>query len=72
MEVPDPPVILVKVRVHDRLVELVDTARVTVAANPLKGATVIVEAAATPAFTVILVGLDVIVKSWTWKTTAAE
>ena len=57
VEVPDPPAILVEVRVHDKLVELVVTARATVPANPFTGATVIAEAAATPVFTVTLVGL---------------
>jgi hypothetical protein len=56
-EVPEPPAIEVADRVHDRFVELVVTARVTVAAKPLRGATVIVEVPATPAFTVTLVGL---------------
>jgi hypothetical protein len=55
--------ILVEVRVQDRLVEFVVTARVTVPAKPLTGATVIVEVPATPALTVTLVGLAAIVKS---------
>jgi hypothetical protein len=63
--VPEPALTLVEVRVHDRLVELVVTARVTVPAKPFTGATVIVEVPATPALTVTLVGLAVIVKSWT-------
>jgi len=49
-------------RVHDRLVEFVVTARVTVPVKPLTGATVMVEVPATPAFTVTLVGLAVMVK----------
>jgi hypothetical protein len=57
VDVPEPPTIDVEVRVHDKLVELVVTAIATVPANPFTGATVIVEAAATPAFTVTLVGL---------------
>jgi hypothetical protein len=64
VELPEPPTILVKVRVHDRFVELVVTAKVTVPANALTGATVIVEVPATPALTVTLVGLAAIVKSW--------
>jgi hypothetical protein len=71
VEVPDPPVMLVELRVHDRLVELVVTARPTVPANPLTGATVIVEVPATPVFTVTLVGLAVKVKFCTWNTTVA-
>lgn len=63
VDVPDPPEILVEDRLQDRLVELVVTARLTVPLNPLSGAIVIVEAAATPAFAVTLVGLALIVKS---------
>jgi hypothetical protein len=63
VDVPDPPTIDVEASVQDRLVEFVVTARVTVPAKPFNGATVIVEVPATPAFTVILVGLAVTVKS---------
>jgi hypothetical protein len=55
-----------ELRVHDRLVEFVATTRLTVPANPLIGETVIVEVPATPTFTVTLLGLADIVKSWTW------
>jgi hypothetical protein len=48
---------------HDRLVELVVTARVTVPANPLMGATVIVEVAGERALPVTPVGLAERVKS---------
>jgi hypothetical protein len=65
VEVPDPPVIEVEVRVHDKLVELAVTARVTVPAKPLSRATVIVDVPATPAFTVTPVEFAAIVKSWT-------
>ena len=65
VEVAEPPVILVEDNVHDRLVELVVTARVTVPAKPFTGATVIVEVPVTPAFTVTLVVLAVTVKSCT-------
>jgi hypothetical protein len=65
VEVPDPPVILVEVRVHDKLVELVARPRVIVPVKPFTGATVMVETPATPAFTVTLVRLAEIVKSWT-------
>jgi len=61
VEVPEPPVMLVAERVHDRFVEFVVTARVTVPAKPFTGATVIVEVPATPAFTVTLVTLAVTV-----------
>jgi hypothetical protein len=71
VEVPDPPVMLVEDNVHDRLVELVVTARPTVPAKPFNGATVMVEVPATPVLTVTLVGLAVTVKSWTWNTMLA-
>ena len=54
---------LVEVSVQERFVEFVVTTRVTVPANPLTGATVMVEVPATPAFTVRLVGPVAIVKS---------
>lgn len=69
---PDPPVMVPGLRVHDRLVELVVTSRLTVPANPLIGVTTIVEVPATPAFKVTLPGLADIVKSWTWYATVAE
>jgi hypothetical protein len=56
---------LLAVRIQDRLVELVATARVTVPAGPLRGTTVIVDIPATPVLTVALAGLAVTVKSWT-------
>jgi hypothetical protein len=71
VDAPEPPTILVEESVHDRLVELVVTARPTVPANPLTGATVIVEVPATPVLTVTLVGLAVKVKFCTWNTTVA-
>ncbi len=63
VDVPDPAAILVEDRLQDRLVELVVTAKVTVPVNPLSGAIVIVEVAATPAFAVTLAGLALMVKS---------
>jgi len=71
VDVPEPPAMLVDESVHDRLVEFVVTARVTVPAKPFTGATVIVDVPVTPAFTVTLVALAVTVKSWTWNTTFA-
>jgi hypothetical protein len=65
VEVPEPPVIVVDDSVHDRLVELVVAAKVTVPVNPFTGATVIVEVPVAPALTLLLVGLEVTVKSWT-------
>jgi hypothetical protein len=43
VDVPEPPVMLVEEREHDRLDELVVTERVTVPAKPFKGDTVIVD-----------------------------
>ena len=71
VEVPEPPEMLVALRVQVRFVELVMTTRVTVPVKPLTGATVIVEVPATPALTVTLVALAVTVKSWTWYVTVA-
>lgn len=48
---------------HERLVELVETASATVPLKPFRGATVIVEFRTSPAFTITVVGLAVIVKS---------
>ncbi len=45
--------------------------RATVPVNPFTGATVIVEVAGAPVFTLTLVGLAVIVKSFTVTVTAA-
>jgi len=61
MEVPEPPATLVELNVHDRLVELAVTARVTVPAKPFTGATVIVEVPATPVLSLTLIGLAVTV-----------
>jgi hypothetical protein len=62
------PVTLVGLRVHEVLLVV----RLTTPANPLMAVTVIVEVAADPTLTVTLVGLAVIVKSWTTKVTVAE
>jgi hypothetical protein len=73
LEVPEPPVMVVGLNKHTKLVELVVTARVTVPANPVgPGATVIVDVPRTPAFWVALVGLAVTVKSWNVKVTVVE
>jgi hypothetical protein len=63
VEVPDPPVILVEERVHDRLVEFEVTARVTIPVKPFIGATLMLEVRMAPAFTVTLVGLALTLKS---------
>ena len=72
VDVPEPPLILVALRVHERLVELVVTDNVTVPLKPFDGATVIVEVPATFTFTFTLVVLTDTVKSWTWYVTVAE
>jgi hypothetical protein len=51
------------VRVHVRPAGDTVLVRVTVPVNPFTGATVMVEVAATPTFTLALVGLAVTVKS---------
>jgi hypothetical protein len=72
VEVPDPPVILVEERVHDRLVEFVVTARVTIPVKPFIGATLMLDVLIAPAFTVTLVGLALTLKSWTMNATVTE
>jgi hypothetical protein len=67
LEVPDP-VTLVGVNVHEVLL----LARLTTPANPWSAPIVIVEEPAEPARTVMLVGLALMVKSWTVKVTVAE
>ena len=72
MDVPEP-VTLVGVSVHVRpVVGLMLEVRLTILLKPWRAVTVIVEVAAVPAFTVTLVGLAEIVKSWTVKATVAE
>jgi hypothetical protein len=63
------PVRLVGETVHD---EVVFVARVTTPANPLTGVTVIVEVPAEFTFTLTLVGLAAMVKSWTTRVTVTE
>ena len=67
MELPEP-VTLAGVRVHDVLL----LTRLTMPAKPWSAVIVMVEVPALPAFTVTLVGLAAIVKSWTVKVTVAE
>ena len=73
VEVPDPPVTLVGVRVQVRP-PVGDTVAVsaTVPVNPLTGAMVIVDVPAWLTLTATLVGLATIVKSVTVKVTVAE
>ena len=65
VELPEPPVILVWDNVHVRLVEFVATPSATVAAKPLVDDTEMVEVPAAFVFVATLVGLAVILKSWT-------
>ena len=67
VELPEP-VTLVGLSVQAVLL----LARLTIPANPFSPVTVIVEVAAVPAFTVTLVGLAAIVKSWTMNVTVTE
>ena len=72
VEVPEPPVMLVELKVHDRLVEFVVTARVTAPVKPFTGTTVTVEIPAAPTFALTVVGLAATVKSWKVKVTDVE
>lgn len=65
VDVPLPPVTVVGLRMHERLVEFGETAKVTVPENPLTGATVNTEVPAEPARSVTAVGPPLTVKSWT-------
>jgi hypothetical protein len=60
---PEPPLMLLFDREHERLVELAVTARATCPVKPFRGAIVTVEAPLFPALTGTMVGFDVIVKS---------
>ncbi len=71
VDLPEPPVIVIGESVQTRFVELVVTERVTVPLKPFTGATVIVELPVSLEFTVTVVGLAVIVKSWVRYVTAA-
>ena len=57
--------IVVGLRIHERLVELSETVNVTVAENPFIGETVNAEVPAEPASSVTAVGLALTLKSWT-------
>ena len=60
------------VRVQVSPVGVTEDVRATVPVKPLAGATVMVEVAATPALTLTVEGLAVIVKSVTVKVAVAE
>ena len=63
VDVPLPPVIVVGLSVHVRLVEFDVTATATLEVNPFTGAIVIVEVLAEPATPVTAVGLALTGKS---------
>jgi hypothetical protein len=63
VDVPDPPEMVVGLRLQERLVELVATVRLTVPVKPFSGDTVIVELPVPPAFMMTLVGLAEMEKS---------
>ena len=67
VELPEP-VTLVGETVHDVLLVV----RLTTPANPLTAETVIADVPAALTFTLTLVGLTVIVKSWTRNVTVTE
>jgi hypothetical protein len=71
VEVPEPPVIEVGLRVAVRPADGL-AVRATVPVNPFTGVTVMVEVAVEPAFTVRLVGLALIAKSTKLKVAVAE
>ena len=67
-----PRTMLVGVRVHVSPAGLTEEVRATVPVNPLSGATVIVDVAATPTLTLAVVGLADTEKSVTATVTVAE
>jgi len=71
IDVPELPGTADEPKVHDRLVELVVTTRLTVPLNPLIGTTEIVELPVTLTLVETLLGLAVITKSWTRYVTIA-
>jgi len=66
---PDPPVMLVGLRVHVRPAGETAEVRATVPVKPLKPETEIVEGPVEPDETMTLVGFVAMVKSWTVKVT---
>jgi uncharacterized protein (DUF983 family) len=71
-DVPDPVTLFgVSVQVNP-VAGLMLEVRLTTAPKPWSAVVVIVEVAAVPAFTVTVVGLAAIVKSWTVNVTVAE
>jgi hypothetical protein len=70
-DVPEPPGTAEDPRVHDRLVELVVTERLTMPLNPLIGPMEMVELPESPVPVETLEGWAVMVKSWTLYVTVA-
>ena len=68
IDVPEPPEILVELRVQERPVGVAVTDSVTVPVNPFAGLTDMVDVAATPALTLMLVGVALMLKSGTFVT----
>jgi len=72
VEVPEPPVIEVELKVQTKLVELVITARLTAPVNPPRGETAMDEVPVAPALVLRLVGVATTVKSCTITVTLVE
>lgn len=72
LDVPEPPLILVTLKVQARAVELVATPRLTVPVNPLTGETDIVAGPALLTVVETVVGLAINVKSCTRYFTEVE
>jgi len=72
VEVPEPPVIEVELKVQTKLVELVVTPRLTVAVNPPREETAMDEVPVPPALVFRLVGVATSVKSCTVIVTLVE
>ncbi len=72
MEEPEPPAIVVELRLQRMLVDEVVTVRVTVSTKPLPGLVVIVEVSAELTFPVRLVGAASTVKSSITKVAVVE
>jgi len=63
VEVPEPPLMVVGNKLHERFTVLVLTVRVTVSVKPFRGETMIVELPVSPEYNVMRFGFDVIEKS---------
>ena len=72
VDVPLPPVMVLGVIVHDRLVEFDVTARAIEAENPLTGVKLTVDGPEELTILVTAVGLALTVKSWTVNVIVVE